>query len=175
MSRKTLNPGKAFKLLAFFLLTVLNITCQKDVDSILMETGISISGSVIISDSKTGLEGVQVFNGDTLLSITNSNGIFTISNITSGQYMLRFYKTGYTEAYNKLEVSNCQGYIPVINLKQLAPPAVITNDGGKAEAFYVTGKLAAELEIPAGVVSGKTNISSTVLFGNEAPPTCGGS
>lgn len=169
MTMKKYNRAGLIRLITHVLLISGIISCQKDVDPILLNTGFTIMSSVVNAETNSGLDGVKIFHADTLLSVTTQDGKFTLKDLGSDTYMLRFYKEGFGEGFFKLVVADCDGYIPAIKLKPLPPPVVISREGGKVEAYYDTGKLAAELVIPPDAVDKNVNFYSTVLLGDEAP------
>lgn len=145
------------------------VTCQKDVDPIISRTGINLSSFVINSESREAIPSADVFVDGVVRTQSDVSGSFTLENLQTGEYKIEISKSGFSSGFYTLNVENCQGTLPVFTLKTIAPPVEVDNKGGIVPAFYSSGKLAAELSIPANSIQGKKKISSTVLLGNEVP------
>lgn len=167
------NKVSKLKLSALIVATVLIfslfVTCQKDVDSIFSRSGINVSSIVIDSETRDVIPNANVLVDGVLNTKTNDKGIFTLTNQQAGVYKIVVSKSGFSSSFYTLTVENCQGYLPTFSMTKLAPPVEIDVNGGSVQAYYSTGKLAAELTISANSIQGKRRISSTVLFGNEVP------
>lgn len=168
--KTAINRFKSWVTLAFVaLITVFFVTCQKDVDPLILKSGISISSFVLNSETQQAIVNADILVDGTIIKQSDAEGKFTLENLKAGEYRVEVSKSGFSNGFYRLTVENCQGNLPVFILKALAPPVVIDEQGGIVPAYYSTGKLAAELVIPANTILSKKRISSTVLFGNEVP------
>lgn len=162
---------QSFRLQSLIVLLLIGFlsSCQKNVETLILFTDISVGGVVYNAATLEPIFDAEIVVNGTSITRSSSDGQYTLNDLKEGTYNIKVTKSGFSVGYHTLYVNNFQGFLPAIYLRPLAPPVTIGKEGGLVTAYYSTGKKAADLNIPPSSYEDDKEISATVLFGNEVP------
>jgi|GEM_PF-3346316 len=143
--------------------------CQENVDPVNLYSKLNVSSYVLDSETFAGIADAGIAVDGDVVTTTDSNGYFTISELEPGDYLVSASKSCFLKGTYELAVEDNGARLPQFVLKKLADPVTIGTNGGDVEAFKKSGELAAEFAIPAGELQSNRQISVTQLTGNEVP------
>lgn len=130
---------------------------------------LSIAGIALDQHTEAPLEGVEVEIEDVAKTTTDSNGLFSMTNLPTGVHKVRFHLRGYKIAESDIRVA------PPGRADQVEPIVMALHALTPAEREAETGELAAQARNQPGILNGgrpsAVSLSGTVLLpsGNPAP------
>jgi hypothetical protein len=129
---------------------------------------ITLKGQVIDVKTGTGIPNATVAVAGVATVTTDAVGFYEVANISVGSYHVIASKAEYSSSFSTATVDSISASVYAIYLTPLSSPVTVGTTGGTVSAKDPDSNVTS-LIIPAGALSGQTEITVTPLIGLEMP------